>query len=141
MTKTVAYCRIAFAQPSDPLAGVSAQAAALREYAGQHGMTVDGTYMDAGVSGVTLIRPALQQLLADCRAGKIGVVLTTDTDRLSRDTGQLAALLHKFRTYGVHVELASGQDRLKLHAAVLSALAEFQEAKVADDAGRIHRRQ
>jgi len=86
MKRTVAYCRTAFAEPSDPLAGVSAQAASLREYAGQHGMTVDGTYLDAGVSGMTLIRPALQQLLADCRAGKIGVVLTTDTDRFSRDT-------------------------------------------------------
>jgi hypothetical protein len=67
MKKTVAYCRTAFAEPSDPLAGVSAQAASLREYAGRHGMTVDGTYMDAGASGMTLIRPALQQLLADCR--------------------------------------------------------------------------
>jgi DNA invertase Pin-like site-specific DNA recombinase len=118
-----------------------AQAASLREYAGQHGMTVDGTYMDARASGVTHIRPALQQLLADCRAGKIGVVLTTDTDRLSRDTGQLAALLHKFRTYGVQVEFASGKDGLQLHAALLSALAQFQEAKVADDARGIHGRQ
>jgi DNA invertase Pin-like site-specific DNA recombinase len=63
-------------------------------------MTVEGTYMDAGVSGATLARPALQQLPADCRAGKIGVVLTADTNRLSRDMCQLAALLHKFRTYG-----------------------------------------
>jgi site-specific DNA recombinase len=138
MKKTVAYCRTAFVEQSDPLAGVLAQAASLREYAGQHGMTVDGTYMDAGASGVTLIRPALQQLLADCRNGKIGVVLTTDTDRLSRDTGQLAALLHKFRIYGVHVEFASGQDGLKLHAAVLSALGKFQEAKMADDARGTH---
>ena len=68
-------------------------------------------------------------------------MLTTDTDRLSRDTGQLAALLHKFRLYGVHVEFASGQDGLKLLGVVLSALAEFQEAKMADDASRIHGRQ
>jgi|SRR6516164_6120397 site-specific DNA recombinase len=141
MKKTVAYCRTAFAEPSDPLAGVLVQAASLCEYARQHGMIVDGTYMDAGASGMTLIRPALQRLLAECRAGKIGVVLTTDTDRLSRDTGQLAALLHKFRLYGVHVEFASGQDGLKLLGVVLSALAEFQEAKMADDASRIHGRQ
>jgi DNA invertase Pin-like site-specific DNA recombinase len=138
MKKTVAYCRTAFAEPSDPLAAVSAQAASLREYAGQHGMTVGLTYMDAGASGMTLIRPALQQLLADCRDGKIAVVLTTDIDRLSRDTAQLAALLHKFRR--VHVEFASGQDGLKLLAAVLSALAEFHNTKVADDARRIHGR-
>ena len=140
MKRTVAYCRTAFAEPSDPLAGVSAQAASLREYAGQHGMTVDGTYLDAGVSGMTLIRPALQQLLADCRAGKIGVVLTTDTDRFSRDTSQLAGLLYEFRAYGVHVKFASGKDGPKLLAAVLLALAEYQEAKMANDARRIHGR-
>jgi site-specific DNA recombinase len=140
MKKTVAYCRTAFAEPSDPLAGVLAQAASLREYAGQHRMTVDGTYMDAGVSGMTLIRPALQQLLVDCRTGKIEVVLATDTDRLSRDASQLAALLHKFRTYGVRVEFASGQDGLKLLGVVLTALADFQKAKVADDARGTHGR-
>jgi DNA invertase Pin-like site-specific DNA recombinase len=91
MKETVACCRTAFVEPSDPVGGVSAQAASLREYAEQNGMTVDDTYIDAGASGMTLIRPALQQLIADCRAGKIQVVLTTDTDRLPRDTGQLAA--------------------------------------------------
>jgi DNA invertase Pin-like site-specific DNA recombinase len=120
MKKTVAYCRTAFAEPDDPLAGVLAQAA----------MTVDGTYMDAGASGVTLIRPALQRLLADCRAEKIGVVLAADTDRLSRDAVQLGALLHQFRAYGVHVEFASGKDGLKLLGVILSALADFQKAKV-----------
>jgi site-specific DNA recombinase len=138
MKKTVAYCRTAFAEPSDPLAGVLAQAASLRECARQHGMPVDGTYIDAGASGMTLIRPALHQLLADCRAGKIGVVLTADPDRFSRDAGQLAALLHKFRVYGVHVEFASGQDGLKLLGPVLAALSEFHKAKVADDARGIH---
>jgi DNA invertase Pin-like site-specific DNA recombinase len=63
---------------------------------------------------MTLIRPALQQWLADCRAGKIGFVLTTDTDRLSRDAGQLSALLQKFRLYGVHVEFA-GMSRFRCH--------------------------
>jgi DNA invertase Pin-like site-specific DNA recombinase len=140
MKKTVAYCRTALAAQTDPLAEVSAQAASLREYARERGMIVDGTYMDAGVSGATLARPALQQLLADCRAGKIGVVLAADTDRLSRDTSQLAALLHKFGTYGVRVEFASGEDRLKLIGLVLSALSEFQKAKETDDARRTHGR-
>jgi hypothetical protein len=70
-------------------------------------MTLYDTYMDVRVSGVTLARPALQQLLADCRAGKIGVVLARDADRLSRDTSQLFALLHRFAIYGVRVQFAN----------------------------------
>jgi DNA invertase Pin-like site-specific DNA recombinase len=46
------------------------------------------------VSGVTLERPELQRLLADCRAGNIVTVITKDPDRLSWDIGQLIALLH-----------------------------------------------
>jgi DNA invertase Pin-like site-specific DNA recombinase len=134
MKKTVAYCRTALASQSDPLSEVTAQADALRAYARGCGMTVHETYMDAGVSGVTLMRPALQQLLADCRVGKIGVVLTRDADRLSRDTRQLIALLHRFRIYGVRVEFATGGQKFFDH--VLSALAAFQKAKLADDARR-----
>jgi site-specific DNA recombinase len=134
MKKTVAYCRTALASQSDPLAEVSAQAETVRAYARGCGMTVHETYMDAGVSGVTLIRPALQQLLADCRVGQIGVVLTRDPDRLSRDTSQLIALLHRFRIYGVRVEFAHGGQ--KSFDLVLSALAAYQKAKFADDARR-----
>jgi hypothetical protein len=54
MKKTVAYCRTAFAERSDPLAAVSAQAASLRECADQHGTTVDGTYMDANPQSGTV---------------------------------------------------------------------------------------
>jgi DNA invertase Pin-like site-specific DNA recombinase len=111
MKKTVAYCRVALASESDPLAEVSAQAEAVRGYARQRGITVHETYIDAGVSGATLARPALQQLLADCRARKIGVVLTRDADRLSRDTNQLFALLHRFAMYGVQVQFEAAYHR------------------------------
>jgi site-specific DNA recombinase len=65
-------------------------------------------YMDAGVSGGTLQRPELQRLLADCRAGKVGTVVTKDPDRLSRDKGQLVTVLDTFAKAGVHVEDSEG---------------------------------
>jgi DNA invertase Pin-like site-specific DNA recombinase len=83
----------------------------------------------------------LQQLLADCRAGKIGVVLTKDFDRLSRDTSQLIALLHRFRIYAVRVQFAkeTGEGKQRYLDMVLSDLAAFQKAKLADDARRARR--
>lgn len=42
------------------------------------------TYSDAAISGGTMARPGLQELLADIRAGKIGCVLVYKIDRLSR---------------------------------------------------------
>ena len=138
MKKIVAYCRTAVASEADPLGEVSAQAEAVREFARQRGMTGHETYMDAGASGVTLARPALQQLLADCRAGKIGVVLTRDADRLSRDKSHLLALLHRFAIYGVRVQFANenGEAERRLLDLTLSALADLHKAKLADDARR-----
>jgi DNA invertase Pin-like site-specific DNA recombinase len=42
------------------------------------------TYTDGGISGGTMERPALKEMLADMRAGKIQCVLVYKIDRLSR---------------------------------------------------------
>ena len=41
-------------------------------------------YDDGGLSGASLDRPALQDLLADVRAGKVTVVVVYKVDRLTR---------------------------------------------------------
>jgi site-specific DNA recombinase len=87
--------------------------------------------MDVGVSGASSNRPQLQQLIADCRAGKIGLVLTQDPDRLSRDLPQLLAILHMFKTEGVRVEFVTetGCALYVWHQIVMRALAEFRAQK------------
>jgi DNA invertase Pin-like site-specific DNA recombinase len=55
----------------DPLVGVREQAKAIRRYAEARWLNVRRSYTDAGLSGATLQRPALRELLADCRAGKV----------------------------------------------------------------------
>jgi len=85
MKRVVAYCRSAWEPQGGPSA-VRSQARVIRQYAERRGLTVRETYTDAGVSGIMLDRPGLQQLLAACRAGKVGTVVAKDPDRLSRDT-------------------------------------------------------
>src|SRR4029077_6368224 len=43
-----------------------------------------GKYDDAGFSGGTTERPALQRLLGDVRAGKVDVIVVYKVDRLTR---------------------------------------------------------
>jgi len=45
---------------------------------------IPGRYDDGAFSGASLDRPALQQLLAEVRAGKIDIVLVYKVDRLTR---------------------------------------------------------
>ena len=81
------------------------------------------------MSGVTLERPELQRLIADCRAGRIGTVVTKDRERLSRDIGQLIALLDIFQKTGVRVEYSAQEGRSDRYLeTLLSALAELNKA-------------
>ena len=88
-------------------------------------------YVDAGVSGITLERPALQQLIADCLAGKIATIITRDPERLSRDSAKLFVLLNIFREADVRVEFITGGERIPFLLAVLSAVTELEKRRKA----------
>ena len=90
-----------------PSAEVQLQEQTARRYADARGLIICKTYLDAGVSGGTLERPALRRLLVDCRAGKIGTVITQDLERLSRDPLSLIAVLESFLEDGVNVEFST----------------------------------
>src|SRR5256712_6793518 len=62
---------------------------------------IPGRYDDGAFSGASLDRPALQQLLADVRAGKIDIVLVYKVDRLTRSLADFAKLIELFDTHGV----------------------------------------
>ena len=54
---------------------------------------IPGRYDDGAFSGASLERPALQQLLADVRAGTIDIVLVYKVDRLTRSLADFAKLI------------------------------------------------
>jgi hypothetical protein len=139
MTKlVVAYCRTACTVAHDPLSGVRLQEEELRHYAKSKGLAIRVSYAEAGVSGITLERPELQRLLADCRAGLIDTVITKDHDRLSRDNGQLLLLLQFFRKAGVRVEFSERAPNERFIETVLSAIAEYEKAKRRSGSSRAH---
>ena len=58
----------------------------LRCYAEQAGYTIVGVAAEHG-SGMTLDRPALQEVMEAVLAGKVDVVLISSLDRIGRDWG------------------------------------------------------
>src|SRR5256712_1952969 len=58
-------------------------------------------YDDGGLSGATMDRPALQQLLYDIQAGKIDAVVTYKVDRLTRSLADFAKIVEIFDGRGV----------------------------------------
>jgi site-specific DNA recombinase len=130
MGKVVAYCRSACEVPGTPSSAFS-QARAIRRYAKRHGLHLRDVYIDPGVSGITLERPALQKLLADCRAGKISAVIVKNAERLSRNEGQLLVILETFQKSGVRLDFSNrnGKKQFEFMRVVWGAASAFAAAR------------
>jgi hypothetical protein len=73
-------------------------------------------YDDGGLSGASLDRPALQQLLTDVRAGKITIVVVYKVDRLTRSLADFAKLVECPIIQRAFNELVSGNSRTSLRS-------------------------
>jgi site-specific DNA recombinase len=94
-------------------------------------------YDDGGLSGASLDRPALQNLLTDVRAGKITVVVVYKVDRLTRSLADFAKLVELFDQYGVSFvsitqsfNTTSSMGRLTLN--VLLSFAQFEREVIGE---------
>jgi DNA invertase Pin-like site-specific DNA recombinase len=88
-------------------------------------------YDDGGFSGGNLERPALQQLIADIRGGRIDIVVVYKVDRLTRSLADFARLVELFDAQGVsfvsvtqQFNTTSSMGRLTLN--VLLSFAQFE---------------
>lgn len=57
------------------------------------------TYEDGGISGGTMERPALQQMIRDIKAGHVQMVLVYKVDRLSRSIMDFHSMMKEFEKY------------------------------------------
>src|SRR6266404_3852556 len=94
-------------------------------------------YDDGGLSGATMDRPALQQLLADIQAGKIDAVVTYKVDRLTRSLADFAKIVEVFDGKGVsfvsvtqQFNTTSSMGRLTLN--VLLSFAQFEREVIGE---------
>ncbi len=73
----------------------------IKSQAGEGWHLVRTRYDDGGVSGGTMDRPALQQLLADITARKVDTVVVYKVDRLTRSLADFAKIVEVFDAHGV----------------------------------------
>ena len=92
---------------------------------------------DGGVSGGTLDRPALQRLLQEIEAGRIGMIVVYKIDRLTRSLTDFAKLVEKLEEKGCSFvsvtqafNTASSMGRLTLN--VLLSFAQFEREVTAE---------
>ena len=99
-----------FSSDLQSAASIEDQLRVCREHADRQGWIVVDSYADRAISGASLLRPGIQELMADAGRGRFDIVLAEAMDRLSRDQEDIAALFKRLRFAGVSiVTLAEGE--------------------------------
>ena len=74
-----------------------------KDRADREGWTVTTSFGDRAISGASLIRKGLQDLIAEAMAGRIEIVLTEALDRLNRDQADVATIYKQLSFAGVRI--------------------------------------
>jgi site-specific DNA recombinase len=112
-------------------------AAYIKSQAHEGWRLIHDRYDDGAFSGASLERPALQNLLADVRSGKIDVIVVYKVDRLTRSLADFAKLVELFDQHSVsfvsvtqHFNTTSSMGRLTLN--VLLSFAQFERELIGE---------
>jgi site-specific DNA recombinase len=131
------YARVSSAHQAEAHT-VASQVVALRERIAADGLPWPAAlqFIDAGDSGATLVRPALERLRDVAAAGAVDRLYVHSPDRLARKYAYQVLLVDEFQRAGVEViflnrELGrSPEDDLRLQ--VQGMMAEYEGAKITE---------
>ena len=97
-----------------------------------------GVYADEGLTGTKENRPEFQRLLADCRAGKIDLVIVKSISRLARNTVTMLATVRELKALGIdvlfekeNIHSMSGDGELML--SILASFAQEESLSVSEN--------
>lgn len=101
------YIRVSTEDQANDGYSLEVQREYLESFAKQEGFEIFKVYQDDGISGYTLVRPALKELLNDAKEKKFDMVLVYKIDRFSRNLKDLLSLVDELCSYGVGFKSAA----------------------------------
>ena len=111
------------------------QLVALREYCQQRGWTIAEEFVDRGVSGSKVSRPALNRLMTDAKRRRFEAVVVWKLDRFGRSLQHLVNSLAEFNALNVGfvsmtdaMDLTTPQGRMMF--GIISVMAEFERGLI-----------
>jgi len=112
----------------------------LRRYAQERNWTIQGEYIDEGISGTKDKRPGLDRLMDACRKRQVDVVLVWRFDRFARSVKHLVLALEELR--GLGIGFVSYQENVDTSSplgqaifTIIAAMAELERNIIVE---RIH---
>ncbi len=94
------------------------------------GWTLAGIYADEGLSGTSVTkRRKFLQMIRDCEAGKIDLILTKSISRFARNTIQCLTYVRHLNEIGVHINFENNNidTRSAFSEMLLTVLAAFAQ--------------
>lgn len=134
MPRIALYARYSSDNQRD--ASIEDQLRLCRLHAERQGWTVAGSYSDRAISGASLLRPGIQELIADAQRGRFDIILTESIDRLSRDQEDIAGLYKRMRFAGVKIVTLSEGDVSELHIGLKGTMGALYLKDLADKTRR-----
>jgi len=114
-----------------------AQERALQEYVQRRDWMIHRVYRDQGLSGANSNRPALNEMLKDCRRGSLDVVVVWKFDRFARSLKALISGLELCRALGIDfVSVTEAVDTSlpagELVFQMIGAVAQFERSLIGE---------
>ena len=123
------YVRVSTQEQAIDGYSISVQKEKTTQYCAAMSYDIYNTYSDEGFSGKSLVRPGMEQMISDIKAGRIDIVIVYKLDRLSRHVKDVLELVELFDKY--NVKLYSLSENLDLSSpfgrAALKMSATFSE--------------
>lgn len=135
-TKVAVYCRVSTLLDSQETSIEGQREHYEKEVAENDEWELVDIYLEAGVSGTkTEIRPELQRLIADCKAGRVELVLTKSISRFSRNTTDCLEMVRTLTALGVNIRfekenIDTGTMDSELMLSILACLAEDESHSI-----------
>ena len=147
MKKAAIYARVSSQKQKDDET-IESQELILREFGAKEGYQIPAawTFLDNGISGQSLHRPALDELRDLIRIEPVDAVLIYAPDRLARNYPYQLILLDEFRRHGVKVHFIKNAPQGDTPEAIMfthfqGIFAEYERALILDRSrrGTIHK--
>jgi DNA invertase Pin-like site-specific DNA recombinase len=132
MKRAVIYLRVSTLDQHPETQGIE-----LRQFSRQRGYEIVEEYVDHGVSGTKVRRPALDRLLKDAHRHRFDAVLVWSCDRLARSTKHFLEVLDELNELGIqfHSQREAIDTEGPLGRAIvviISAIAELERCLIVE---------
>jgi DNA invertase Pin-like site-specific DNA recombinase len=132
LKRAVLYLRVSTVDQHPETQGIE-----LRQFAKQRGYEIVEEYVDHGISGTKVRRPALDQLLMDANRSRFDVVLVWSCDRLARSTKHFLQVLDELNELGI--QFLSQREAIdtdgplgRAIVVIVSAVAELERSLIVE---------